>query len=911
MATYGVDYYGKAYYGAPVALSYAVRNLAATQLDFGRVKVSWTAPVQNIWTQLALVRSRYGYPATVLDGQLLATYSSTQASTAYDDVGLTPGYWYYGIFAAVPLATWSANLTYQVGDRVSYSAQNWVALAISPAGTTPGTGSFWEVIEQTEIWQPAGAVETLAVADHGYSAAMFGYIPDAYKAAPVLTTDDTAVNNDLADFVSVLAFGFEIAGTELDDLYHLYDTSTTRYDRLLQISNMVGISTEQASSPRYQRLRTAQAATLGRAKGTQTGLAALISAATGLECTVSTGPNLMLSRNQSDFPYPLWPAWQTTESYSVGNTVEYLGNRYVCIPWALTLPTAQYTGTPGGTSSGTTSGLAWSGVLTTSGPSQLVGFFNAPFTGVYLITFTLLFGQNNAVVSVAVDNGPITFVTAANIPALNVTATGFSPTPSGDALTSVDTYSMSSTTASYGFAVNLTAGTHFIEFNGNTKNGASGGYNIQVSTTVTAESQVYPPNTTPPAAPAANTGSQWNTPGTYTFHDYDNPISGQLSTWTATSPLTLGASYFGAVGLSMDTTWLTASGASVNGVYTLSSAEAAQITAYNNAVTYKLGNIVTATTGLQYTAIATTVGNPPPNNAYWKRSAYQSPYDRELIAQSAMPVHGPGAYDPQTAYAAGEFATYNAGLYVTPNGSTGVTPPASPGSDSGWEYWGPAAARVLTASLYVPHPQTGYDLAYPGIAFYDANGQPITAPSMMSSAGVVATALPIYARLTEPVSELNSRLTDTQLASWTANPTGFWQISSGACAGSPGYSGSQKIKFLSLSAGLSDGNVGATFVTDVANKAVRDVGILFRYSDATHYWAAFRDQLVTNNGGTVTDQYSYTRQPVGTRMFVDLLGAVIKVYAYPGGSAAPVLLATVNNGYNQTATVHGLIDWTW
>lgn len=241
-----------------------------------------------------------------------------------------------------------------------------------------------------------------------------------------------------------------------------------------------------------------------------------------------------------------------------------------------------------------------------------------------------------------------------------------------------------------------------------------------------------------------------------------------------------------------------------------------------------------------------------------------------------------------------------------------MTPPGSAGaSNSGWVYLGPAAAPAWTASLYNPVPTTGTTAVYSGLEYFDGNGQPITSASIMGQSGTLISTLPIYARMIEPLPELNATMVDTGTLTFTASPTGYWQISSGAANANASYAGSQSIKFLSLSSGLSDCNVGLTFPAGVTNSTIRDVGILFRYSDATHFLAAMRDKIVSYNGGVKTTLASYTRLAFGTRMFLQLTGSTIKLYTYPGNSAAPSLVTTVTSTFNQSASVHGVVDWTW
>lgn len=915
MATYGLDYYAKAFYGGAVLIDYAVTDLAATQIDFGHVRVSWTMPVQNVWTQLALVRSRYGFPVSVLDGDLLATYSSTTASTSYTDLGLTPGYWYYGVFAAVPLAAWSASLTYQAGDRVSYSAQDWIALQIAPAGTTPAAGAYWAVSQEVQIWQPAGAVATLSVADHGYDELMNTYIPNAYRAAPVLTTDSTAINDDLADFLAILAWGFEIAGTETDDLYHLYDTSTTRYDRLLQISTMLGVSVEGASSPRYQRLRTARAAELGREKGTERGLVDLIEAATGLSCTVTTGPNMLLGRDQSDFPYPLYPVWESDESYTVGDLVTYQGARYVCIPWSLG-PTL--TGTPNTATTGTFSSLPYTLETSSSNPASLGCSFQVPKTGVYVLQFTVLTGPANGFAEVLMDAGLQTITPIADIATLDITASGFHTFGTGSVAGPIDTYSAATAVGTtYVCPMNLVAGgSHNLLFLSSTKDSSSTGYGVQISgVTLTAQWTSFAPSSTPPTNAGAHAGVQWAPPPAAAQASYANPVTGQASTWSSTQgAVSLAVDYLGAIGLSMDTSWLTVANGSLalNSVYSIASASYPLIASYSGGTAYVAGRIVVGPDGQQYTALAATTGNAPPNPLLWERSGYASPYDRELIAQSATPTRAAPPYDPQASYAEGQMVTYNQALYVAPAATRGVTPPASPDCNSGWEYVGPEAGRIWIASLYNPVPTTGTLPVYPGLEFYDTTGQPITSASLMTSTGALTTTLPVFARLIEPSPDLSGAALDAGPHNFTVSTAATWGVASGAAAVSPAYSGSgTQILLLYTDSGMSDGCVGTTFVTDVANKTVRDVGIIFRLSDTSHFAAAFRDQLLTYSSGTKTVLATYTRLPVGTRMFVQLAGSTIKLYAYPGAGAAPTLITTVTSTFNQTSTTHGVVDWTW
>lgn len=92
MARYGVDYYGRAYYGNIALADYDASPFNALPIDYGKIHVTWATPAGN-WTGIRLLRNSYGFPQTADDGIILVdqTRGNTAAATPvdfYDPVGV-------------------------------------------------------------------------------------------------------------------------------------------------------------------------------------------------------------------------------------------------------------------------------------------------------------------------------------------------------------------------------------------------------------------------------------------------------------------------------------------------------------------------------------------------------------------------------------------------------------------------------------------------------------------------------------------------------------------------------------------------------------------------------------------------------------------------------------------------------
>jgi hypothetical protein len=278
MATYGTSLYGLSTYGADVHPEFDVSPFTATPVDYSTVLLDWKAPAGS-WDTLRLIRNRYGWSVNENDGEILL--DQTHTGTSFVDQSVVGGHWlYYTIF-------------------ISASGQ----------------------------WSRAGTVSTLMPKNNGYSDLLYSLVPDYYKVTVTpgnnLTDDTNTINPDLASFLSIFGFGFDIVKSYYDANRYTNDAMRTHYDNISELATQFGIQYE-ASAPAYLfRQRVRDAATLGRQRGTLEQIRSVISETTGYDVELLPGSNLMLSDDQADFDHPSYPQWDGDVNYAAGERVEF------------------------------------------------------------------------------------------------------------------------------------------------------------------------------------------------------------------------------------------------------------------------------------------------------------------------------------------------------------------------------------------------------------------------------------------------------------------------------------------------------------------------------------------------------------------------------------------------------------
>lgn len=326
MATYGVDFLGTAKYGLQAVNILSVEPFVIEQTDYGHAFLTWTLPTGASFNLLRLVRSPYGFVVSPFDGDVLLDIDVSQTSAAsYNDVDLKPGkFYYYTIFLGAGKAAWSASLTYQPGDQVSFGGILYQAIKQTINEQPDISGASWAVqAGSTTEWIRAGDRGILAVSDFGYRDRIWSLTPRIYKQLNVRDLDEDARNDSLYKFLAIFGYHFDLLRTQAEKARDINNAKNVQYKYLFDLGHELGIDPEPVISPRLERLRVQNATAIYREKGSELGLQNLVNVVTGWDCTISIGNNLMLNGDQASFAHPQYDQWSGTVNYAVGDRVYY------------------------------------------------------------------------------------------------------------------------------------------------------------------------------------------------------------------------------------------------------------------------------------------------------------------------------------------------------------------------------------------------------------------------------------------------------------------------------------------------------------------------------------------------------------------------------------------------------------
>lgn len=339
MAIYGLDLYAKALYGIDVVVRFSAQPFRALQYEHGQLQISWTTPQQvsspesagKSWSTLRLVRNLCGVPATENDGRILLEVPNTSPVETFLDLDVPVGrFAYYAIYVLTTHDAWDTTHSYSVGDQITYSGGNWIALAASQ-GQTPGSGAAWSTTSNATEWAFAGACVGLSVENWAYADFLFNSQPRAYKVNVVETTGSNPdFNLPLWKLDQIFGFAWDTIRTENDALMQINDVELTRDRFVWAMAEQMGIGNEIPDAPELRRLRVLDATTIARQKGSVDSLETLVYDTTGWTASITGGYNLMLNVDQAAFLHPVYPTWDPNTRYQVNEIVVYSGLLYKC-----------------------------------------------------------------------------------------------------------------------------------------------------------------------------------------------------------------------------------------------------------------------------------------------------------------------------------------------------------------------------------------------------------------------------------------------------------------------------------------------------------------------------------------------------------------------------------------------------
>jgi phage tail-like protein len=230
----------------------------------GDIEITWGWPstIEDTWQQVSLVRSAFGRPSTVNDGQTV--FLATRAAFTDKDGNLT-----------TPLLITDTNL---------------------PTGRWYHYGLFFKV-SQTE-WIQGMLDSTLLPRDFHHTDHLWDNIPPYYR-----WVDDNGLMGSgyLRQFLSVFGFELDTAREYIEAWQHLYDTDWSPIRLLRKLGDNIGYPYEQGVGDiRYRSLFT-RVGHLYETRGTQECLEEVVSLLSKYMCSLTGGSNVMLLPDDSDF----------------------------------------------------------------------------------------------------------------------------------------------------------------------------------------------------------------------------------------------------------------------------------------------------------------------------------------------------------------------------------------------------------------------------------------------------------------------------------------------------------------------------------------------------------------------------------------------------------------------------------
>lgn len=330
---FGVDVYGIPFYGYSQPVQYSVTPFTATQADYGEITLQWSSPNTAAWKYLQLIRSTYGYPSTAQDGVLLQQFTVGTIQKTYDDAGLTPGViYYYTMFITLEAPTWNSTTNYILNTQVLYNGQYWTSLNNVNLNQTPvAGGSYWASSAYVPSWLPAGYAATLALANDGYGTLLYNRSPQPYKIAGSDTFSDTAVDNpSLQHYFNVMGFGLSQVKNDYDSYLSLNNPDVVSATNLDILGQQLGIQTDYMSTPQQRRQRIKTATVNYQLKGEPQSIHNLIAQLTGWDSSITDGPNLLTSADQTAFVSPNYSQWNANITYFPNALIQYNGYNYKC-----------------------------------------------------------------------------------------------------------------------------------------------------------------------------------------------------------------------------------------------------------------------------------------------------------------------------------------------------------------------------------------------------------------------------------------------------------------------------------------------------------------------------------------------------------------------------------------------------
>ena len=273
-APFGNAIFGETVFGPPPSGNISA-TLTVLPIGYTGLSVSWVMS-GTAWSSQVLLRSSYGTPTSIYDGDILLDESGP-FSTSYTDNGLRSGlFYYYALFV--------------------YST----------------------VLDSYVL---AGAAQGLVLSDYGFGNTFTSWIPNWYleQDSTITTSSFPQGPGPLTRFLSLLGYEMDWMRSEIESFSTFSAADYVSGALLPYLGANYGMTYEPELGMRRSRVLVKNAVYLYKTRGTHTGIAAAASAFSGYGCAVTDGKNLEIQLDDCAFDQSVghWVAGTANVSLSL------------------------------------------------------------------------------------------------------------------------------------------------------------------------------------------------------------------------------------------------------------------------------------------------------------------------------------------------------------------------------------------------------------------------------------------------------------------------------------------------------------------------------------------------------------------------------------------------------------------
>ena len=256
--------------------------------DYDTIQVEWNVPEQLVtgegltrdpWQEVVIVRSAFGNPSTVNDGQTIfrmtkdALWPTGDYSTDRDGKIITPD-------------VFDPRVPEQSGEEPGLPNGRWYYY-----------GLFFKVGLR---WIRSMVHHTLLPRNHHHDEHLWNALPPYYRYLDEQQRG-AAGPGDLQQYLRLFGFSFDLTKEYVESWLDLYHTDFTPMTLLRNVGENVGSPYEPGIGDIRYRALIARIGYLYQGRGTAGALRQLIAATSKCDCDVDTSPNIFLLPDDADF----------------------------------------------------------------------------------------------------------------------------------------------------------------------------------------------------------------------------------------------------------------------------------------------------------------------------------------------------------------------------------------------------------------------------------------------------------------------------------------------------------------------------------------------------------------------------------------------------------------------------------